>query len=480
MIRSFPPVPAIGIFLLLIAAPFLFSQAGGSAILTSAAGGVFSTEQKLGFSLAAPGRLRITVNGGEVYNGEGPYFLELPVVSGEPKDYTVRAEYSGPPPENILLETRSWHIRLDPKTVYAASPDFSPHRAGAPGGKENPFPSLEEAVDYVRDREMGSVMITGSMRLENPLRISRPIRISGSPDGTGASIFFGPGACIQVDPSPEGVEKVFLELRDLALERPAGGLPLISLGTGSVLEISGLEILEAGPLISSEERSVCRITDTRGSIISAGDERSPAFRFRGGQTDIRRSSFDLNGTYALLFDIEGGNFKAQDSGFRAAAQKTAAVLVLKGAKAEIRNTLVSASAADYASAAEAAASELLIYGGELETAARDGVGALLDTTEALFIDAAFTVKTSFLARAVEIRGLFPSVTGCYFAYRGQTRRSEVFAVYGAELPSPGTIGGSRFDGFSHILGNAWPVENTGGFNRAFAPSERPNSPATGP
>jgi hypothetical protein len=238
--------------------------------------------------------------------------------------------------------------------------------------------------------------------------------------------------------------------------------------------MSGLDILEAGFLVGSEEGSVCRMADTRGSIIAAGDRRSPVFRFRGGQTDILRCFFDLDGTYALLFDIEGGNFKARDSGFRASAQKTAGVFVFKDAEAEIRNTFVSASAADYASAMEAVTSELLIYGGGLEAAARDSVGVLLDRTEALFVVAAFTVKSSFLARAVETRGLFPNITDCLFTYRGQARRSEVFALLDAELPGPGTIGGSRFDGFTHILGNAWPAENIGAFNSAFAPPGRPN------
>jgi hypothetical protein len=218
--------------LLLAAAPLLFPQAGEpgrSAIVTNALGGVFSAEQKLGFSLAVPGRLRITVNGGEVYSGEGPYSLELPVVPGEVRDYAVSAEYSGPAPDYVLTETRSWYIRMDSKTVYAGSPEFS-RRTGALGEKGNPFPSLGDAVNYVRDRELRSIIISGGIRLERPLRISGEVRISGPPDGTGASILFGPGGCIQVDPSPEGAETNFLRLADLALERPAGDLPLISLG----------------------------------------------------------------------------------------------------------------------------------------------------------------------------------------------------------------------------------------------------------
>ncbi|MDR2618640.1 MAG: hypothetical protein LBC62_07195 [Treponema sp.] len=464
----------------LLAAPFLFSQTGrgpgdNSAILTNAAAGVFSSPVQLEFSLSQPGSLKIAVNGEEVYLGRGPYSLELPVVPGEAKNYVIGAEYYSPPPDPVLLESRLWNIRMDPKTIYAASPEFSPKRTGAPGGKDNPFSTLEEALDYARERNLGSIMITGSLRLDKPLFVSQEILISGSPDGPGASIVFGSGAGISAGPFQEGAEKTALKLADLTLERPAGDEALFSLMKGCALEISGTSILQAGPFLSMEEGSFCRIKDSRISVLDAAERRRPVICSQQGRLEILSSAVDLAGNYGLLMEIQGGSLSSESCEFRVTAQKTAAVFILNGTTAEIRNTAASASAPDYASVMEASASELLVYRGTLEAEARDSVGILLDKSEALFIGAGFTVKASFLARAAEVRGSFPRVTDCVFVYQGRARRSEVFAGYGAEIPGEGTIGGSCFEGFSHILGNAWAAENIAAFNRSFAPSDRPNA-----
>ncbi|MDR1566747.1 MAG: hypothetical protein LBS48_05635 [Treponema sp.] len=462
----------------LLAAPFLFSQTGrgpgdNSAILTNAAAGFFSSPLELDFSLSQPGSLRIAVNGEEVYLGTGPYSLELPVVPGEAKSYAISAEYRSPPPDAVLLESRLWNIRMDPKTVYAASPEFSPKRTGVPGGKDNPFSTLEEALDYAGERDLGSIMIAGSLRLDKPLVVSQEILISGSPDG--ASIVFGPGAGISAGPSSGGSEKTALKLADLTLERPAGNEALFSIAEGCALEIAGTRILQAGPLLSMEEGSFCRIRDSGISVLDASERRRPAIYAHKGRLEIQSSSVDLAGNYGLILEIRGGSFLSEDCEFRVTARKTAAVFFLTRTAAEIRNTAASASAPDYALVMEAAESELLIYRGTLKAEARDSVGILLDRTEALFIGAGFTVNASFLARAAEVRGSFPRVTDCAFVCRGSARRSEVFAGYGAEIPGEGTIGGSHFEGFSHILGNAWPAENIAAFNRAFAPSDRPNA-----
>jgi hypothetical protein len=68
------------------------------------------------------------------------------------------------------------------------------------------------------------------------------------------------------------------------------------------------------------------------------------------------------------------------------------------------------------------------------------------------------------------------VTDCRFSFLGKAKRSDVFSRGSGkrEEPEPGTIGGNDFRGFSHIMGEGWPRENIRGFNRRYAPPERPN------
>ncbi|MDR1375169.1 MAG: hypothetical protein LBJ24_09385, partial [Treponema sp.] len=89
------------------------------------------------------------------------------------------------------------------------------------------------------------------------------------------------------------------------------------------------------------------------------------------------------------------------------------------------------------------------------------------------------------ARAMELSGRFPLVSGCYFNFTGFARQAEVFSAghsrpasgAGGPLlrPAPGSVAGSVFKGFTHILGGEFPVSGLSAFNRAFAPPDRPNT-----
>jgi len=99
------------VFLLLTGMGFrVFPQ---QFIITDAAGGIFSSDQKLSFSLTAPGWFRILLDSREIYRGKGPAFPELGVPWGEERGFTLGAEFYSP--DNVLKENRSWYIFIDKK-----------------------------------------------------------------------------------------------------------------------------------------------------------------------------------------------------------------------------------------------------------------------------------------------------------------------------------------------------------------------------
>jgi hypothetical protein len=97
----------------------------------------------------------------------------------------------------------------------------------------------------------------------------------------------------------------------------------------------------------------------------------------------------------------------------------------------------------------------------------------------LFLNSVFTVESSFVAKALEVRGFFPSVSGCAFVYVGNGRNSEIFSLVSESsrqlrLPAPGFIGGNSFSSFRYIMGREYPLDRLQDFNRIFAPQGRNN------
>ena len=82
-------------------------------ILTNASDGVFATDQKLTFTLASPGWLRLLLNDREIYRGGGPAFPEFGVPDGEEREFILVAEYYSM--ENVFVERWSWQIHVDKK-----------------------------------------------------------------------------------------------------------------------------------------------------------------------------------------------------------------------------------------------------------------------------------------------------------------------------------------------------------------------------
>jgi len=370
------------------------------------------------------------------------------------------------------------NFTLDPKTIYVSPEPLMTGAAPGPipkGGMDNPFSSLDEALDFAMAQGLNSLRLAGTLRLTKPVTVSRNLYLDGGwrkgMSGARAVLELGDGFSWNLDPG------VSLALVELKMDREKGDTPLIQAGRSGTLEIAGSAITQTGPLLAMES-GACVIKDSQISTKIYGDRRIAALSARESVVQINSSRIEMEGDYGLLMELRGGNLSAKDSTLLAAGKKTASLLTLEGTRANLVNLTMPVSARDYASVLEASASELFLSGGTLGVSARDTSAVLLDQSSAVFLDASFRVEGIASGRAIEIRGPFPAVTNCRFflegAADGRARRDEVFAGTEAAAPQAETIVGNWFLGFTHIWGGNWPLEKLQGFNRAFATPEKPN------
>jgi hypothetical protein len=370
---------------------------------------------------------------------------------------------------------------LDPLTIYVSS--VAEHgSAPGTGDRDRPFASLDEALALAKREGRKHISIAGSALLRRPAEITEDIRIDGSFDDT----WEASGSKALVVVPPEGFFQVsagVLTLKSLSLEKqsPGNGTGFLRVRRGAVLEVLDSLLTHMGPLAKIDEGGQCRVADTQVASLLVGEERIPVIDAGNARISLVRSRFTLEGGHGLILNMKGGVLEAEESVFRVQGQRTGTVFNLSALQADLRGLQASVFAADYGSVLELSDSKLTVTGGSFSTAARDGVVLVADTTESLFLGVEFQVASSFVARAMEIRNRFPSVTDCRFSFTGSARNSEVFSgmrTGGSRTesltPVPGTIAGNVFKGFSHILGGGYPVESLRGFNRDFAPQGRPN------
>jgi hypothetical protein len=378
-----------------------------------------------------------------------------------------------------LISTRNFI--LDPLTIYVSSalPNAAADRNG---DRDRPFTSLDEALALAKREGRKHISIAGSALLRRPAEITGDIIIDGSfNDNWEASenraLIAVPGEAFF------RVSSGALTLKNLTLEKqaPGGGPGFLRVGGGAGLELRDSVLTHVGPLARIDEGGQCRISDTQVSSLLPGEERLPVIDAGKARISLVKSRFNLEGGHGLILNMKGGVLRAEESVFVIQAQHTGTVFNLSALQADLKDLRASVSAADYGSVLELSDSTLTLTGGSFSVAARDGVVLVADAAEALFLGAEFRVASSFVARVMEIRNRFPSVTDCRFSFSGTARTSEVFSgtrTGGRRTetlqPVPGTIGGNVFQGFSHILGAEYPAESLRGFNRDFAPPGRPN------
>jgi hypothetical protein len=367
---------------------------------------------------------------------------------------------------------------LDPLTIYVSSVHKLVSNDNlAPGSRDRPFTSLDEALDFARRETRNSLRLTGNFHIEKDIAIGRDIVIEGGYNSSWergdykTGIVLSPGIGIQFSGAKAS-------LTGLNLERPEDGAAFFKLEEGAEVLISECTIKHSGTFLSAGEGSVCRIENS--SVISSikSEGRIPAITVRGGLLSLKDADMELNGTYSLLFDISGGSFEAGNCRFRMNSERTAVLALARDAQIWFKETVVSVLARDYGGGIEAASSALNIEGGSILVSAGDAAALITSGGETTLNKTGVTLKSAFLARALEFRDKGPRVTDCRFSFTGSAKRSEVFAGKSGGLPMPlgaGTVGGNVFASFTHLLGDTYTREGIQGFNRAFAPPDKPNS-----
>ncbi|MDR1901077.1 MAG: hypothetical protein LBQ88_02170 [Treponema sp.] len=371
---------------------------------------------------------------------------------------------------------------LDPLSIYVSSVHSPVSNDNlALGSRDRPFTSIDEALDFAKRETRNSLRLTGNFRLEKDIAIGRDIVIEGCYNSSWergdykTGIVFSSGIGIQFSGAA-------VSLTGFVLERPDDGDVFFKLEKGADLSISECTVKHSGSFLSAGEGSVCRIEDSRILSSIKGEGRRPAITVRNGSVLLKSADIELNGIYCLLFDIQGGAVEAGNCRFRVDSQRTAALALARNTRLRFEETSVSVSARDYSGGIETADSVLDIIGGSISVSAGDVTALIVSGGETTLNGTGITVKSSFLACALEFRDTSPRVTGCRFSFTGSARRSEVFTgkslTLGDSRPMPlgaGMVGGNAFISFTHLLGDTYTREGIQGFNRAFAPPDKPNT-----
>ena len=84
-----------------------------SDLQTNAQGGAFSSDRRFWFAVPDGQRLRLLVNGNETYRGQGPASSTFSPRAGEDRSFELTAERRSAPPQDELLESRSFIVRID-------------------------------------------------------------------------------------------------------------------------------------------------------------------------------------------------------------------------------------------------------------------------------------------------------------------------------------------------------------------------------
>ena len=348
------------------------------------------------------------------------------------------------------------------------------------GGRDLPFRSLEGALDFARRQGRRRIRVYGSFDPQRIPAIDGELRIDGGfnerweRDGSKSRVTVAEGVSLAVGPGGT------CRLAGLEIEWPGAAGPLVVLGEGASLEIAESKIVHGGTLLRSEG-GTCRIVNSVIFSRMGGGGRRAVLDINGGTISIEGSGCRLEADNGLFLRSRGAALRFGESRVELDCRRTGTALELEGTRGEFNVLALSVRAGDYGSCLVALDSGLALRGGSLAAAARDVTAAALDNTNAVFQEVLFSVDASFVARALDLWDRFPQVTDCRFEYRGNARRREVFAARrrdgdGSEVMFPGAraVGGNEFGSFTHILGGDYPAESLQGFNRRFAPPERPN------
>jgi hypothetical protein len=370
---------------------------------------------------------------------------------------------------------------LDPSTVYVSTSSGS---GDGDGSRQRPLSTLDAALALAESLSSKIIYLSGDVRLSGEVVLGGGLCLRGSYDhtwektGEPLSISFEPGASVQV--------RGGLSLEGLRLERRSASGSVFHIEREGELSLRDVSLVHDGSFALLDEGAALTLEGSSVFSFSAAPRREAPIKAKNSRINIQGSSLELEGNYGLMLEMTGGELSIKDSSFSVNCLKTGTVLSLLDAQAEFQGAEFFSGAGDFASILEAKNVSFIIRDCRFRSKARDAALVSLENEARpsppvpfLFLDSVFTVESSFVARALEVRGIFPSVSGCAFIYAGSGRNSEIFSLVSgplsqARLPAPGFIGGNSFTAFRYIMGRDYPADSIENFNRIFAPQGRDN------
>jgi hypothetical protein len=372
------------------------------------------------------------------------------------------------------------NFTLDPATVYVST---SSGTRDGDGSRERPLSTLDAALALAESLASRTICLSGDLRLSGEAGLGGGLCLRGSYDHSWEktsplTITFEQGASIRV--------RGGLTLEGVNLERRSASGSVFRIETGGELTLREVSLVHDGMFALLDEGAGLTLDGSSVFSFSAASRREALIKSKNSRVHIQGSRFQLEGSYGLVLEMSGGMLGITDSSFSVTCLTAGTVFSLSDARAEFQGASFFAEAGDFASILECANVSFIIRDSAFRARAQDAVlvsmnsGAPVSTElPFLFLDSVFTVESSFVARALEVRGFFPSVSGCAFIYAGNGRNSEVFSLVPdparpPRLPAPGFIGGNSFTAFRYIMGKDYPLDGIQNFNRIFAPGGRDN------
>lgn len=418
-------------------------------------------------------RLEKTYPSGRVEETTGIGWIEPTAETEVP--VRMRLEAAAEDPAGNLGPTAVREFVVDIPAVYVSD---APHPSGLPGdgSRMRPFTDLESALGFAAEKGIKVLRVAGSVPLRKRASLPAGLRVEGfydslwKPTAQTAELRFSAGAGLLL---PSGGA----ELLSLRLVGTGSAEPLIDCRGGASLRIADSELLGAGILISAEGGRI-RLENTLMTQRSAASLRVPSFSVKGGAVEWTAVRLEGAGNHVLGLDLQGGTFSARECIIALSAQRTG--LALRGRDAELRlkDTVLTVRAGDFASALECSGGVANIQGGSLEAVGRDAVAVSLRGTSSEFRSMTLRLDSAFVAKAFEVRGIFPRIAESLLAHAGTASRSDVLSFPDGGLPAsqaPGPISGNRIDGFSQLLGGDYGIDRLAAFNRDYAAPGRPNA-----
>ncbi len=115
---------------LVLVAALAAAAPSDSGLATNAEGGTFSSARRYWFSVGPRERLRLVLDGTEIYRGSGPASAELAAAEGEERHYALVAERLQPAPDEGLIESRTFLVAVDAAPPQAPALTATPRPGG--------------------------------------------------------------------------------------------------------------------------------------------------------------------------------------------------------------------------------------------------------------------------------------------------------------------------------------------------------------